>query len=86
MRDRRDDMMKFASKITTEYADPEKWIKAFTDQKAGEGMKAARNAVRCTLTQAAALTGTRIGLIRAMESGDVVPSYDVYEKYMEKME
>lgn len=77
--------MKRASKITAEYADPEKWRTAFVEQKAWEGMKSAREEAKWTVGLAAAVTGTRPGLIRAMEAGDVVPAYDMYEAYMKKI-
>lgn len=78
-------MMKYASKITTEYADPEKWRAAFVEQKAWEGMKAARKDAKWTVGLAAAVTGTRAGLIREMEAGDIIPAYNMYEAYMEKI-
>lgn len=78
-------MMKYANKIAVEYADPEKWRTAFVEQKAWEGMKAARKEAKWTVGLAAAVTGTRPGLIREMEAGDVIPAYDMYEAYMEKI-
>lgn len=85
MRDRKNDMMKYESKITSEYENPEKWEKAYREKRAWEGLTEARNIAKLSIAEAAMHTQTRATLIMAMEAGDVVPAYDMYEMYMEKI-
>lgn len=74
-----------ASKITAEYADPEAWEKAYREKRAWESLIEARDIAKLSIAEAAMHTQTRATLIMAMEAGDVVPAYDMYEAYMGKI-
>ena len=78
-------MMKFSSKITAEYADPEAWGKAYREKRAWESLIEVRDIARLSIAEAAMHTQTRATLIMAMEAGDVVPAYDMYEAYITKL-
>lgn len=74
-----------ASEITSEYENPEAWEKAYREKRVWESLTEARDIAKLSIAEAAAVTGTRATLIMAMEDGDVVPAYDMYEMYMEKL-
>lgn len=74
-----------ASEITAEYENPEKWEKAYREKRAWESLTEARDIAKMSIAEAAMHTQTRATLIMAMEAGDVVPAYDMYEMYMEKI-
>ena len=78
-------MFEEASKITAEYADPEVWEKAYREKRAWESLTEARDIAKMSIAEAAMHTQTRETLIMAMEAGDVVPAYDMYEAYMGKI-
>lgn len=78
-------MLKKASKITAEYDNPEVWEKAYREAKAWESLIEARDIAKMSIAEAAMHTQTRATLIMAMEAGDVVPAYDMYEMYMGKI-
>lgn len=74
-----------ASEITPEYENPEAWEKAYREKRAWESLTEARNIAKMSIAEAAAVTGTRATLIMAMEDGNVVPAYDMYEVYITKL-
>ena len=74
-----------ASEITSEYESPEKWEKAYREKRAWESLTEARNIAKLSIAEAAVYTQTRATLIMAMEAGDVVPAYDMYERYITKL-
>lgn len=78
-------MFEEASKITAEYENPEAWLKAYREKQVWNGLKEARNIAKLSIAEAAVYTQTRATLIMAMEAGDVVPAYDMYEMYITKL-
>lgn len=74
-----------ASEITPEYKSPEAWLKAYREAKAWETLKEARDIAKVSIAEAAMYTQTRATLIMAMEDGNVVPAYDMYEAYIAKI-
>lgn len=78
-------MFEEASKITLEYENPEAWEKAYREKRAWESLTEARNIAKLSIAEAAVHTQTRATLIMAMEAGDVVPAYDMYEAYITKL-
>lgn len=78
-------MFEEASKITAEYENPEAWEKAYREKRAWESLTEARDTAKLSIAEAAMHTQTRATLIMAMEAGDVVPDYDMYEAYIAKL-
>lgn len=74
-----------ANEITPECENPEAWEKAYREKRAWESLTEARNIAKMSIAQTAAVTGTRATLIMAMEDGNVVPAYDMYEAYIAKI-
>lgn len=74
-----------ASEITSEYKNPEAWLKAYREKRVWESLTEARNIAKMNIAEAAAITGTRVTLIMALEDGNVVPAYDMYEAYIAKI-
>lgn len=74
-----------ASEITSEYENPEAWLKAYREKRAWESLTEARDIAKMSIGETAAVTGTRATLIMAMEDGNVVPAYDMYEAYITKI-
>lgn len=74
-----------ANEITPEYTEPKAWLKAYREKRAWESLKEARNIAKMSIGETAAITGTRATLIMAMEDGNVVPAYDMYESYIAKI-
>lgn len=74
-----------ASEITSEYKNPEAWEKAYREKRAWENLTEARDIAKLSIAEAAVYTQTRATLIMAMEAGDVVPAYDIYEAYIAKI-
>lgn len=74
-----------ASKITTEYENPEAWEKAYREKRAWESLTEARDIAKMSIAEAAVHTQTRATLIMALEDGNVVPAYDMYEAYIAKI-
>lgn len=78
-------MFEEASKITAEYENSEAWEKAYREKRAWESLTEARDIAKMSIAEAAMHTQTRATLIMAMEAGDVVPAYDMYEAYIAKL-
>ena len=78
-------MFEEASKITAEYENPEAWEKAYREKRAWESLIEARDIAKLSIAEAAVHTQTRATLIMAMEAGDVVPAYDMYDTYIAKL-
>lgn len=78
-------MFEEASKITAEYENSEAWEKAYREKRAWESLTEVRDIAKMSIAEAAMHTQTRATLIMAMEAGDVVPAYDMYEMYITKL-
>ena len=74
-----------ASKITTEYENPKAWEKAYREKQVWESLTEARDIAKLSIAEAAVYTQTRATLIMAIESGDVIPAYEMYEMYIRKL-